>query len=315
MAHTRSYLGCLASLALMMFFFAACSGGGGGPSAAPAPASAPAPVVPVAAPNGGPVSFQPANMTVTYPAAASVGTVANGQRGLSSSAASDQGATVKLTTDTNGNLTKVAFNIPATGFTQPFDANSGSSSLTSPLSPATFLSLFGTNNFGFLNNTTYLATQSTGTQLLNTSAYGLWGNADGFSSSRFGGFAIGSLTPSAAMPATGSATFNGSTIGVGGSDAYTFMGSAQIIANFSANTATTNFTNITTTDVSGKAQSLPNLTGTSSISGNAYAGSISGTGLTGTVNGNFYGSAAQETAGVWQASNGGSILIGSYGAK
>jgi hypothetical protein len=60
---------------------------------------------------------------------------------------------------------------------------------------------------------------------------------------------------------------------------------------------------------------LPNLTGTSTISGNAYAGAISGGTLTGTINGNFYGSAAQETAGVWQASGGGNTWIGSFGAK
>ena len=60
---------------------------------------------------------------------------------------------------------------------------------------------------------------------------------------------------------------------------------------------------------------LPDLTGTSTLSGNAYAGPIAGTGLTGSINGNFYGYAAQETSGVWQASGGGNTWLGSYGAK
>jgi hypothetical protein len=206
-------------------------------------------------------------------------------------------------------LSKVVLNIPAAGFTQPFDANTGLSGLSSPLTPATIASLFGGNENGFLSTTSYFATQSAGTQSLSASAYGIWGSNDGFNASRIGGFAIGSLTPSASVPTTGSATFNGSTVAISANDVNTFVGSAQIIANFSANTVTANLTNF-----SGQGgATLPNLTGIASISGNAYAGSISGTGLTvtGTINGNFYGSAAQETAGVWQIPG----LTGSYGAK
>jgi hypothetical protein len=132
------------------------------------------------------------------------------------------------------------------------------------------------------------------------------------------------------MPASGTATFNGATIGVGGatggSTAYSLVGNAQIIANFATQSVTTNLTNLSTLILSinnlstqtistNAVGSLPNLSGTSTISGNAYAGPIAGTGLTGTIKGNFYGPAAQETAGVWQASGGGNAWIGSYGAK
>src|SRR5215471_16601753 len=167
----RRHFGYLAaSLTSCVLFLAAC--GGGGP-AAPAFTPAPAPAAPAATANGGPVSFQPANMTVTYPAAASMGTAVNGGTGQGSTAASGQGATVTLTTDASGNLSKIVLNIPAAGFTQPFDANTGLSSLSSPLTTGTIASLFGGNVYGFLNTTSYLATQSAGTQSLSASAYGL----------------------------------------------------------------------------------------------------------------------------------------------
>ena len=304
---------------------AACGGGGGGvalPTSAPAPVAA----APAATPTGGPLNLQAANTTVTYPAAASVGSASNGNLGGSSSTASGQGATVALTSDVNGNLTKVFFNIPALGFSQRFDADSGPGSLTAALNLGTVASFFGANTFGFLNTTSYFAnqsyfaTQSVGGQLLNASAYGLWGSNDSTivdttNASRFGGFAIGNLTPPASIPATGSATFTGTTIAIGGGGSVdtTLLGTAQIVSNFATGNVTANFTNFST--IPGQAGSFPNLSGTASISGNAYAGTVSGTGLTGSLNGNFYGTAAQETAGVWQASGGGNTWIGSYGAK
>jgi hypothetical protein len=156
--------------------------------------------------------------------------------------------------------------------------------------------------------------------MLNYAAYGLWASGDTATAGRAGTFAFGNLTPTASVPATGSATFNGTTIGVGaatsGSTVYALQGTAQIIANFATQSVTTNLTNLGTKNIwTNAVGSLPNLSGTSTISGNAYAGTIAGTGLTGTINGNFYGPAAQETAGVWQASGGGNAWIGSYGAK
>jgi hypothetical protein len=51
------------------------------------------------------------------------------------------------------------------------------------------------------------------------------------------------------------------------------------------------------------------------INGNGYAAALSGGALTGTLNGNFYGPGARETAGVWQASGAGQVWVGSFGAK
>jgi len=88
-------------------------------------------------------------------------------------------------------------------------------------------------------------------------------------------------------------------------------GKAQIVANFSNQSVAASLTQLRT-PVSG---TLPDLTGTAAISGNAYSGSIAGGALKGTIGGNFYGAGADETAGVFQVSGGGSSLFGSYGAK
>jgi hypothetical protein len=237
-------------------------------------------------------------------------------------AASGQGATITVTT--LGGAYTVVFNIPTTGttFTQQFSEGvfdyGGAFVTYSP--DATDLAGLFKGVFGSPNTTDSLITQSVGAQYLNYAAYGLWASGDTATAGRAGTFAFGSLTPAASVPSTGSATFNGITIGVGGatsgSTVYALLGSAQIIANFATQSVTTNLTNLSTQNISTNAVgSLPNLSGTSAISGNAYAGTIAGTGLTGTINGNFYGPAAQETAGVWQASGGGNAWIGSYGAK
>ncbi len=311
-----------AFLASGVLFLAACGGGGGGgtsPALAPAPAAPAAPAVPA---SGGPFSFQPDNTTVTYQPASATVLVTNAGVGGVATAASSQSATITVTT--SGGAYTVVFNIPTTGttFTQQFSEGAfdyGGPFVTfSPTTTDLAGMLKGT--FGAPNASSSLITQSIGAQTLNYAAYGVWASGDTATAGRAGTFSFGNLTPTASVPATGTATFNGTTIGVGGatsgSTVYALQGNAQIVANFATQSVTTNLTNLGTqnilTNVTG---SLPNLTGASTISGNAYGGPIAGTGLSGTINGNFYGSNAQETAGVWQATGGGNSWIGSYGAK
>ena len=294
----------------------ACSSGGGG--ATPAPAPAPAPALPPPF-----LSFQTTNTTVAYPAASATALVTNAGVGGVAAAPPGQSATITITTAASG-VTTVVFNIPTAGatFTQQIAESVwdyGGPFYTNVPTTAQFASAL-TANFGSPNAPLAVITQSTGAQLLNYAAYGLWAVGDSAAAGRAGTFAFGNLTPAASVPATGTATFNGTTIGVGGatsgSTVYALQGNAQIVANFATQSVTTNLTNLGTQNISTNATgSLPDLTGTSTISGNAYAGPISGTGPTGTINGNFYGPAATETAGVWQASGGGNSWIGSYGAK
>jgi hypothetical protein len=273
--------------------------------------------------NGTPITLQAVNTTVTYQAASATALVTNTGTGGVAAAASGQGATITLTTDGSG-LIKVAFNIPTTGttFTQQYTSSvwdyGGPIGTTAPT--AAQLVTILRDVFGFPATTGTITTQSIGGQSLNSAAYGFWASGDTTTAGRAGTYAFGNLTQAGSIPATGTATFNGQTIGIGGATGgntvYALQGKAQIIANFATQSVSTNLTNLTTQNISTNALgSLPDLSGTSTLSGNAYAGSISGTGLTGTVNGNFYGPAAQETAGVWQASGGGNAWMGSYGAK
>ena len=309
-----------AFLASGVLFLAACGGGGGGGTSA---ALAPAPAAPAAAASGGLLSFQPDNTTVTYQLASATALVTNAGVGGVAAAASGQGATITVT-QLGGGYT-VVFNIPTTGTTFTQQVGVGFNDIA--YGPILFLpntaelaAGLSQDLVGFLNPNDSVITQSVGAQSLNYAAYGLWASGDTATVGRAGTFAFGNLTPTASVPATGSATFNGTSIGIGGatngSTVYALQGNAQIVANFATQSVTTNLTNLGTQNISTNATgSLPNLTGTSTISGNAYAGPIAGTGLSGTINGNFYGPAATETAGVWQASGGGNSWIGSYGAK
>jgi C-lobe and N-lobe beta barrels of Tf-binding protein B len=329
-------------MALLLAVAASACGGGGGGGTNPVPA--PAPATPAAATNGGLLSFLPDNTIVTYQPASATALVTNSGVGGVAGAASGQGATITIT-ESGGGAT-VVFNIPTTGAT--FTQQIGTSALDyygglsfGPLPNTAQFAAILSQVFGFPNTNGAVITQSVncssqtpcfynyganggpllpGPQMLNYAAYGLWASGDTATAGRAGTFAFGNLTPTASVPATGSATFNGTTIGVGGatsgSTVYALEGNAQIIANFATQSVTANLTNLSTQNISTNVVgSLPDLSGTSTISGNAYAGPITGTGLIGTINGNFYGPAAQETAGVWQASGGGNSWIGSYGAK
>jgi len=305
-----------AFLALGMPLLAACSGGGGGggTTAVPAPA-APAPVV---TPAGSPVNLQAASTRVAYPAAAVTAVVTGTGTGSVITSASGQGATLTLGTDASGNLNAVVFNLPGLSLQYPAPLTS----LPSPLSVDSIASTLN-DNLGSRNSIGAVLTQVAAGQILSASSYGLWLYTDSANTAQVGSLAFGNLTPAASVPATGSATFNGFAIGtastLNGGSLYAVQGNAQIIANFATQNVTTNLTNLTVHNEpyapAATITSLPNLNGSAAMTGNAYAGTISGGALSGTINGNFYGTAAQETAGVWQASGGGNLWVGSFGAK
>jgi hypothetical protein len=315
-----NYFGAL----LAALSLAAC-GGRGGP-AAPAPAPAPS----IVATSGVPLNLQAASTAVNYDAASATAVVTPTGEGGGATASSGQGAKIGLTTDGSGNLSKIAFSIPMAGggvYQVAIPVGAGSLVLSSPQTinfDTIAYELY--YNAGDPGDVSYGLSQVAGAQSLSFSAYGFWAST-GFGATGPGGtFAIGNLTPAASVPSTGSATFKGSTVGMGGATnggmTDGLQGNVQITANFSTQSVTTSLTGLMTERISvagGRGTEvmtpLPDLSGTSTISGNAYSGPIAGTGLSGTINGNFYGSAAQETAGVWQASGNGNTWVGSFGAK
>ena len=236
-------------------------------------------------------------------------------------AAAGSGSTVTITTDASGIITELKIDTNTDGVNfhagdQPFGTPGTAipsnaevlRELTAGLQEI-FSGGAGSHGFAFVD--------------LSYSMYGAWAANDSNTGSdgRFGAIAFGVQTQPASMP-TGSATYNGQALGMGmtGTSAFAFTGDAQVIANFAGNSVTTAFSNLVTRDLNTNALgSLPTLSGTSTIvtapTGNAYSVSISGGGFIGAVDGNFYGPNAEETAGVFQAEDGTTMVIGSYGAK
>ena len=314
-------------LALCALSLAGCSGGGGGTVVAsapvqvsqstPAPAPVPPPVTVTMATN-----LQPPNSVGTYPLTSLDVNV--GSQGLDHPPAGQSLTTIVIGTDPDGTFGRVNFNV-----TEPDGravVANVSLSQVDPKLPQLVSMLKPVYGPVTDDANGVVLTQSLGAQQLNSSAFGLWAysyesDPKGNGAGQTFAFAYGNLTPPASVPTSGSATFNGTTTGLGGDGSgpnalSAVQGNVQINANFSSQSVASKFTNLATQNIYTNATgSLPDLTGTSSISGNAYSGAIAGTGLTGTINGHFYGTAARETAGVWQASGGGSNWVGSFGAK
>lgn len=148
------------------------------------------------------------------------------------------------------------------------------------------------------------------------------------------------VSPTASMPATGSATYSGGATGyvvqpstINSNNVGQFYGASSLTANFATNAITGAITAIQAYSPIGSGNSQPylgtindiGLSGT--ISGSAYSGTAGVTGsagtafdisgATGSLTGAFYGPAAEETAGVFDLSGGTNetTLVGSFGAK
>ncbi len=143
----------------------------------------------------------------------------------------------------------------------------------------------------------------------------------------------GSLT--AAMPTTGSATFNGATVGyiTEKGTAAEYYGAATLTANFASgkDTITGALTSLTAWSL-GSAGAASTRLGTinsiaiaAAISGATYSGTATAqsgagssfdiTGATGALQGGFYGPNAAEMAGIYQLSGNGAQIVGSFGAQ
>jgi hypothetical protein len=329
----RNFSQLMTLLALFPFFLAACSSGGGAgsiaaPTSVSTTSSTPTPAAPQTTP--APTIFiqansQPPSTTASYSVTDAV--MGAGSTGLPAATAGEGMTAVSITTDASGNFGRVTISFPdVTGKITTADFNL-TAAATSQLSQVASLlkPVFGPFNDDAI---ALAVNQSAGGQTLSSSGFGLWAfsyenDSQGNGAGRIHAFAFGNLTPGAAVPASGSATYNGTTVGAGGAaddktpnSLTALQGNAQIVANFSTQSVNSKLTNLTTQNLYTKATgTLPDLSGTAAMSGNAYSGPITGTGLSGSIKGNFYGSAAQETAGVWQASGGGINWMGSYGAK
>ncbi len=286
---------------LCLLALSGCGGGSGAPPPPPAQSQAFLP-------------FQGANTKVTYDvdsAAAALDTAKSSVTGgISPSGA---GSTVTVSTDASGHVTQYVVNVSTGGvtFSQTYSGNlqelPGSLTLSQLAAGFRPIASASTATNGFIFGA------SDG---LSYSAFGAWLANNGSGMLAFGVLAGG--VPTAAMPTTGLATFNGTTFGFGtrGTTAFALMGGATIEADFGSHQVTTTFSNLKTQDLITNAPgTLPDQTGSGSMTGNKYMTSISGGGLSGAANGTFYGPKAQETAGVWQSAGGSTTAMGSFGAR
>jgi hypothetical protein len=289
----------------------ACGGGGGGGGGG-TPTTTPNDVIGVPIPS----TFQGPSDTQTYGLATATGSILNntfsGADTLQSSGAS--GATVTLVTNERNEVTQ--FTLTAPGLNETFTVDD-------------VVPIADTLSHGDLATALRRIDQGeiiVGTDVLSYSAFGVWASTDGdITNVTAAVFATGRETPLASMPLTGAATYNGRTIGVGGTPqlltAFTFGGNAAVTANFAAGTVTTAFTGLQTQGISSGANgALPDINGAGLITGNSFGSALASNGFTGNAIGRFYGPAAEEVAGVWRAANGAAFnpatvsLMGSFAA-
>jgi hypothetical protein len=262
-----------------------------------------------------PSKFQAAGTTAAYGAASAAGsfTVVTGLA-ASGSAAADTGSAISVTTDSNGRLSSLTIDVTTGGanFSQTY-AGTQFQSLGGALTLAQLASIIETvvNAPGMATGVVFQGAN----QGLSYSAFGNWISNDGGGAFRIGNLAAGNETLPASVPVVGTANYAGSTSGVGGTGSayFAFTGSAAISANFLTGAVTTTFSGLRTQDLQSNALGvLPDQTGGGIITGNKYSTNIAGGGMVGTANGTFYGPVAQETAGVWRSTGGGTTVIGGF---
>jgi hypothetical protein len=152
---------------------------------------------------------------------------------------------------------------------------------------------------------------------LNSSIFGAWLLNEAGDDLEIGTFAGGNETPLANIPTSGSASYTGYTIGAGatGTELFALRGSIRVDADFAAHDVTSTISNISTLNANNISGALPNLTGSGAIVGNDFTTSLSGGALSGGLTGAFYGTNADEAAGTWRVTGGGTTAVGSFAAQ
>ena len=159
-----------------------------------------------------------------------------------------------------------------------------------------------------------------GTQL-DATTFGIWQtwDATGTKITSSGAFATGIQTPADQMPTSGSATYVGNALGTGqdSTGSFTVTGTSAVSANFGPRTVVTDI-NLNKGDQQFVA--LHSADGMIAPNSSNFAGTIQGGGMSGGVQGAFFGTSANqrgvagEVGGVFAASGGGASVNGGFGA-
>lgn len=291
---------------------AGCSGGGGGGGVAGAGAASPVAFTSFSAvPKPGTVEITGTTLEGTYASNSSFLVTS----GTGPTAGSGK---VTVTYDAAGNQTSGT--VAGSQSSVTFSTTDGSTStrLTAAGAPGAILAVSANGrNAGVRADETYLG--------FSYQTFGIWETGLGTQSGAYGATSVGAATAGASIPTTGTATFTGAAgggyIDVTGAN-YLAAGDATLNANFgtrSVSLATANTSKLNASTLAVTTAANLNLSGTLTYA--AGANSLSGTvstadGMTGQVNGRFYGPAATEIGGTFAtAGTGVKMYGGGYGAK
>ena len=151
---------------------------------------------------------------------------------------------------------------------------------------------------------------------------GNWTSLDSDASSVANGYLVfGIRAPLDSVPTTGSATYNGQTVGTlvdASGVIYSIAGGGVLTANFGAGTVAGNFTGMAKIDLlTNAATPWRDFTTASTIGGNQFGGTAATKDgkLTGTNEGGFYGPGAAEIGGVYRLTGSGEQAVGAFVGK
>jgi hypothetical protein len=227
--------------------------------------------------------------------------------------ASISGASYSATYDSNGQATAATIT-PA-----------GGSSISFSRGTDTFGELIINNNIDAVisrDGTKYALAANPYDYGWNYQTFGVWATGAGTGSGTYGAISVGAETAGSAIPTTGTATYSGYSAGryVNSAGDYWFTGSTMTAAtNFNTRSIAfaTSGTQMTSDLRTVTNNANLNLTGSLSYASatNQISGPVTSTGgLTGTVNGRFYGPTAQEIGGTFSLTSGSNALEGYAGA-
>ena len=201
-------------------------------------------------------------------------------------------------------------------------ASAGNSALFSAALGDTLQSSFSSANTTALNKaqTTIGLFANPSTYSFNYQTYGVWGSY-GMATGNSFALSDGSASPVSAIPATGGLSFTGGSTGYF-VDKFAYITNATMVTNLSFNTRVFVFTT-TSTVIQGAPNGNVNSNTNLNITGvmtyiagtNNFTGTVTTTsGMTGKVNGKFYGPGVNEIGGTYALYGAGiGTMVGSFG--
>ena len=254
------------------------------------------------------------NIVNGYVTSKSAPTVASGTAGSTSGV----GATETL----NGSTLATSLNITSGAGTNATWSISAGDSLTNVTYNSSTVAVYALNA-ARTNEALYVYGPGMG---WSYQTYGVWITGEGTGAGNAGAMSVGSFTPTAGIPSTGSATFTGTSGGVyvaATGQPFLTVSDMTAVTNFATRTITFNTTNTIISAFNGSgasAQSGLNLSGTlNNIGGNNIYGTVTtaNAAMTGTAYTAYYGPTATEIGGIYnvKASTGLQSMSGAFGGK